>query len=160
MENISVYSTRKIEDTLVSKEEITFHQVSAAADMLYAAGEMPSAVKLQKTLSSGSLTDIAKHLKTWTDLKSPNPGVLDSTAPPAVSLAVQDVVLHTHNDSPNATLLDSVMTQQEPRQTHSAMQELVKENQILTEKVIALTAEKDLLLKQLKKLKKPKDKKS
>jgi hypothetical protein len=140
----------------MTTNEITFHEVSESADRIFSEGEMPTIVKVQNALNKGSLNDIAKHLVLWGNLKTANPGVLDGTnnTPPAASLAVQDVLTHAHDGKSSShahhSIFDTVMHAREPEKSHSAMAELVKENQILADKIISLTKENDKLREKVK----------
>jgi predicted RNase H-like nuclease (RuvC/YqgF family) len=156
MENIYIYLKNANEEMHMANKKITYHDVCAVADSIYSRGELPTVASVQKILSQGSLADIGKHLKAWENFKSANRGVLDGTnhMPPAVSLAVQDVLIHTQNDekTPENTVFDTVVNKQTESQMQVGMAELVKENRILAEKITQVTQEKEALAEQLKKL--------
>jgi hypothetical protein len=156
MENIYIYLQKANEEMGVATEKVTYHDVCAVADSIYSRGALPTVASVQKILGTGTLGDIGKHLKEWENFKTANPGVLDGTnhTPPAVSLAVQDVLIHTQNDekTPDTGVFDTVVQKQSESQMQVGMAELVKENRVLAEKITQVTQEKDALAAQLKKL--------
>ena len=156
MENIYIYLKKANEEMIMATKKVTYHDVCAVADSIYARGEFPTVASVQKILGTGTLSEIGIHLKEWENFKSSNPGVLDGTnhTPPAVSLAVQDVLIHSQTDekAPENSVFDTVVHQQNESQMQVGMAELVKENRILAEKITQVTQEKDALAAQLKQL--------
>jgi hypothetical protein len=137
------------------KKEISYQEFSAAADKLYSAGEVPTALKLQASLGKGTLAEINQQLKTWQDLKTPHHSILDgSKQASAVSVAVQELLLHSDADSlqtiPAPIPPDAGIDPENNSEVHAALSELMRENKVLTEKIIELTAELNTLKEQTK----------
>jgi hypothetical protein len=138
-------------------KEISFEEFSVVAEKISAQGQVPTPEMLLKIIGRGTQEEMTQHLRTWQDLKNPNHSILDgSSNASAVSIAVQEVILHANGEVPQVkaapkTPLDTGIDPENNSETHAAMSELMRENKVLTEKIMALMRELESFKKKAEK---------